>query len=70
MNTLLRLIYSFLLIALIPFIFLRLYWRGRLAPDYRKRRAERFGYYAQTFKTDGIWLHAVSVGDYCGSPFN
>ena len=63
MNMMLRALYSFLWLCLLPLVLLRLYWRGRAAPDYRKRIVERFGYYSQTFKTGGICLHAVSVGE-------
>lgn len=61
--TVLRYIYSGLMILAIPFILLRLYLRSRAAPDYRKRMLERFGFYSQSFQTGGIWLHAVSVGE-------
>lgn len=62
-----RTLYSGLFIALIPFILLRLFWRGRFAPDYRKRIAQRFGFYSQNFKPNGLWLHAVSVGELMAS---
>lgn len=56
-------LYSCVLTSLMPFIFLRLYWRGRMAPDYRQRILERCGYYSKIFNQSGICLHAVSVGE-------
>jgi 3-deoxy-D-manno-octulosonic-acid transferase len=46
-----------------PFILARLYWRGFKAPDYRRRWAERFGFFAALPKPGCIWIHAVSVGE-------
>ncbi len=63
MITPLRYLYSLLLFLLTPFILLRLYWRSRLARDYRKRISERFARYSQKYATGGICLHAVSVGE-------
>lgn len=45
-----------------PFILLRLLWRSRKAPDYRKRVCERLGY-APAALEHSIWVHAVSVGE-------
>ncbi|SQI34338.1 3-deoxy-D-manno-octulosonic-acid transferase [Leminorella richardii] len=59
----LRLIYSFLLYLLQPFIWLRLFLRGRKAPQYRKRWAERYGFCRGKVQPDGIMLHSVSVGE-------
>ncbi len=59
-----RLFYTGLFFISLPFIILRLLWRGIRAPAYWQRWAERFGRspnlsnYAQT-----IWIHAVSVGE-------
>jgi 3-deoxy-D-manno-octulosonic-acid transferase len=58
----LRYIYVFLFYLALPFIFLRLLWRSRRAPDYRKRWAERLGYCPYQFEKS-IWVHAVSVGE-------
>lgn len=60
MKTLYTLIFTFAL----PFILLRLIWRGFRAPAYFHRWAERFG--AAPFlpnNTPVIWLHAVSFGE-------
>jgi len=43
--TLLRRAYSVLLYLVLPFIPLRLWWRGRREPGYRKHIGERFGFY-------------------------
>lgn len=59
------LVYSALWYALLPFLLLRLYWRGRLAPAYRQRWAERLAYgYTQPPLDGCVWLHAVSVGEF------
>ncbi|HBV38242.1 MAG TPA: 3-deoxy-D-manno-octulosonic acid transferase [Erwinia sp.] len=56
-------IYSALLYLIQPLIWLRLWLRGRKAPAYRKRWAERYGYCKGKVKPDGILLHSVSVGE-------
>lgn len=59
-----RLLYSLVYTLLLPAILLRLYWRGRKAPEYRDRVAERFGCFpAPSFAHAPIWLHCVSVGE-------
>lgn len=41
-----------------------LLWRSFNQPDYRRRLAERFGYYRHdSLPASGIWIHAVSVGE-------
>jgi 3-deoxy-D-manno-octulosonic-acid transferase len=59
----LRLVYNLLLYVALPFIPLRLWWRGRREPGYRAHVAERFGVYAVRAERPLIWLHAVSVGE-------
>lgn len=57
-----RILYSFLLYLLLPFLFLRLLWKSRHLPAYRERLPERLGFYP--FKLDAcIWVHAVSMGE-------
>ena len=58
-----RFVYTAVLWLALPWVVLRLWWRGRREPGYRRHMAERFGRYA--FKPDKpvIWLHAVSVGE-------
>lgn len=59
-----RYIYSLFFYLLLPFLPLRLLWRGRKNPDYRLRWGERFGFYEnQSRLTNSIWIHAVSVGE-------
>jgi 3-deoxy-D-manno-octulosonic-acid transferase len=58
-----RWLYILLLYMLSPLIALRLYLRGRKAPAYRARIAERFGFFIARAKPGGIWVHAVSVGE-------
>lgn len=58
-----RTLYSALLYLLCPLILLRLWLRGRKAPAYRLRIAERFGYLRQRPQANGLWVHAVSVGE-------
>jgi 3-deoxy-D-manno-octulosonic-acid transferase len=58
-----RLLYSLLLTLLVPVYLLRLYWRGFKSPAYRERWVERFGLFDAPSRRDGIWVHAVSVGE-------
>jgi 3-deoxy-D-manno-octulosonic-acid transferase len=58
-----RIFYSLLLYALLPFILLKLLYRSIKNPAYRQRVLERFGCYKQQAETQGIWVHAVSVGE-------
>lgn len=57
-------LYTFLLYLALPWVFLRLWWRGFRQPAYRQHWRERLGY------VDGavdnvplVWVHAVSVGE-------
>ncbi len=56
-------LYTIGLYLLAPFVLVRLWWRGRKNPRYRKRVAERFGFISPLSKRSRIWLHAVSVGE-------
>jgi len=58
-----RYCYSLCLYLAAPFILLRLWWRGRKAPDYRKRVAERFALANLANYQGCIWIHAVSLGE-------
>lgn len=58
-----RIFYSLLFYFLIPFVCLRLLWRGIKAPEYNKRWRERFALYKQSPVKNVIWFHAVSVGE-------
>src|SRR5215211_7037679 len=56
-------LYTIALRLALPFILLRLWWRGRREPGYRQGIAERFGRYSVARGTKLIWIHAVSVGE-------
>ncbi len=58
-----RYLYTVLFTLLIPLYLLRLYWRGFKSPAYRERWHERFGLFDDPTRQDGIWVHAVSVGE-------
>jgi 3-deoxy-D-manno-octulosonic-acid transferase len=58
-----RAVYTFVLRLALPLILLRLWWRGRREPVYRRHLGERFGRYAEQPTRPVIWLHAVSVGE-------
>lgn len=56
-------LYQVVLYLIQPLIWLRLLWRSRKAPAYRKRWAERYGFCAGKVVPNGILLHSVSVGE-------
>lgn len=58
-----RYFYSLLLYLLLPFMLLRLWWRGSRNPAYRRRIGERLGFFAALEARPRLWLHAVSVGE-------
>jgi 3-deoxy-D-manno-octulosonic-acid transferase len=58
-----RLIYTFILWLLLPYIFFHLLWRARKQPEYLQHIAERFGFYSINTDKHVIWLHTVSVGE-------
>lgn len=58
-----RLLYSLLVVALLPWALLHLLWRARRQPEYLEHWAERFGYFGARNDTPTLWLHAVSVGE-------
>ena len=60
-----RAAYTLLLYFLLPFVLLRLFWRARKQPGYRRHIAERFGRYRieRARAKPILWLHAVSVGE-------
>ncbi len=55
--------YSLLLWVALPFIALKLWFRGRREPGYHQWLGERFGYYKSPEQGRVIWFHAVSVGE-------
>ncbi len=59
-----RHLYSVLFYLLLPFMLLRLWWRGRVAPGYRQGVGARLGFMGNLhFKQRPLWIHAVSVGE-------
>jgi 3-deoxy-D-manno-octulosonic-acid transferase len=58
-----RYLYTALFTLLSPFYLLKIYWRGIKAPAYRDRWLERFGVLQREDSRQGIWVHAVSVGE-------
>jgi 3-deoxy-D-manno-octulosonic-acid transferase len=58
-----RLLYNVLLHLLTPLVLLRLLWKSRLQPEYRRRIGERFGVVAPAADGVAVWVHAVSVGE-------
>ncbi|MDH1655533.1 lipid IV(A) 3-deoxy-D-manno-octulosonic acid transferase [Pseudomonas mosselii] len=58
-----RTLYTLLFHLGLPLVALRLFLRGRKAPAYRARIAERFACQLPPMRQGGIWVHAVSVGE-------
>ena len=58
-----RLLYSLVVVALLPWAILHLLWRSLKQPEYRRHWGERFGMFAATAPAPTLWLHAVSVGE-------
>ncbi|MBO6558286.1 MAG: lipid IV(A) 3-deoxy-D-manno-octulosonic acid transferase [Pseudomonadales bacterium] len=58
-----RFFYSFFFYLAMPFVLLRLLWRSRKEPEYRKSVAERFGDFRSDHAGHVIWIHAVSAGE-------
>lgn len=58
-----RLLYTVLLTLITPLVLLRLVWKSRELPDYRRRIGERFGFVAPAEDGIAVWVHAVSVGE-------
>ncbi len=56
-------IYTLAFGLLMPAVMLRLLWRSRKAPDYRRRWRERLGHCPWRLDGGAIWIHAVSVGE-------
>ena len=58
-----RFLYSILLTLILPFVPLKLLWRGFKQPAYLIHWGERFGFYNMPVNRAIIWLHCVSVGE-------
>lgn len=57
-----RYVYSLIFLLLMPLVMLRLLYRAWRAPAYARRWVERFAR-GGDLRPDGIWVHAVSVGE-------
>ncbi len=64
-----RWFYTLCFYVMLPVILLRLWRRARLAPAYRQRWRERFGFFPAlnpgTKKV--VWIHTVSMGEFLGA---
>jgi 3-deoxy-D-manno-octulosonic-acid transferase len=61
---LIRALYDMLWYVTLPWLPLRLWWRGRREPGYREKIGERFGRYAPaSAHPNVVWIHAVSLGE-------
>lgn len=59
-----RVLYTLLWYLLVPVLFARLWWRGRRAPEYRRRWWERLALGLGPLRQRAsVWIHAVSVGE-------
>lgn len=58
-----RTLYSALFYLGLPLVAIRLWLRARKAPAYARRIGERFSWGLPAMVPDGIWVHAVSVGE-------
>ena len=58
-----RHLYSLLMLALMPLMWVKLLLRARREPVYAQWMGERFGYYQQPAQTGALWIHAVSLGE-------
>jgi 3-deoxy-D-manno-octulosonic-acid transferase len=58
-----RFLYNLVFTLAIPFILIRMWFRGGANPGYRQRWAERFAVFTFKGKAHGILIHSVSVGE-------
>ncbi|HEX8012237.1 MAG TPA: lipid IV(A) 3-deoxy-D-manno-octulosonic acid transferase [Casimicrobiaceae bacterium] len=58
-----RALYTALGSVMLPLLPLRLWWRGRAEPGYRRQIGQRFGRYRGSMSGTVYWIHAVSVGE-------
>ena len=61
-----RYVYSAILYLLLPLTLVRMLFRSIKVPDYRRRLAERFGWFSvpeQSIERPVLWVHAVSLGE-------
>jgi 3-deoxy-D-manno-octulosonic-acid transferase len=57
-----RALWSLVLRLLLPLVFVRLWWRGRREPGYRRAWRERLGL-GPASAPGAVWVHAVSLGE-------
>ncbi|MGQ0442680.1 MAG: lipid IV(A) 3-deoxy-D-manno-octulosonic acid transferase [Methylophilaceae bacterium] len=58
-----RFLYTTLLYLALPFVPVKLLWRGIKQPEYLQHWGERVGFYSLAPAKPVIWLHCVSVGE-------
>jgi 3-deoxy-D-manno-octulosonic-acid transferase len=58
-----RRVYTLLWLVALPFLPLRLWWRGRREPGYREHIGERYGRFEGPVGPRVVWVHAVSLGE-------
>ena len=58
-----KFVYQALLWLALPFVLLRLWWRGRREPGYREGLGARFGRPPPEAPACPVWFHAVSAGE-------
>jgi 3-deoxy-D-manno-octulosonic-acid transferase len=58
-----RLVYGAVLGLALPAVWVRLVLRGRVNPQYRLRRSERFGRVPADVPVKPVWFHTVSAGE-------
>lgn len=58
-----RFLYSLLMRALMPLMWVKLRLRARREPMYGESMGERFGCYPQPALAGALWIHAVSLGE-------
>lgn len=56
-------IYNIIIYLVQPLEWIRLLWRSRKSPSYRRRWSERYGFYRGKVHPGGILIHSVSVGE-------
>jgi 3-deoxy-D-manno-octulosonic-acid transferase len=56
-------LYQIALAIALPFVALRLWWRGVADPRYREGRSERWGHIRLGLPTGALWFHTVSAGE-------
>jgi 3-deoxy-D-manno-octulosonic-acid transferase len=58
-----RFLYNLVFTLAIPFILIRMWFRGSANPAYRQRWVERFALFTFKGKANGLLIHSVSVGE-------